>query len=202
MFKNYELYLAFLNEKLHGFFEKQKEYIKCQKGCAKCCKGAEYPFSLLEFQYLLQGFCNLDKETQNVIDRKIDKIIQEKKAYKGEKFSYDCPFLIDDACSVYNNRGIVCRAFGLLVPDDKDTENTKIPFCYKYGLNYANVYDEERNTLSTKKFEEGGYKIPPLGFNVSHTSLTNHYFEDAFNIKFGKKQTLINWLIEFGEEEN
>lgn len=195
MIENYEKYLEYLNGKLGEFFEKQKDYIKCQKGCAKCCKNAEFPFSFLEFKYLMQGFMTLEKEKQDLIEDNIFKIIEDKKIFTGKKFSYDCPFLIDDVCSVYKYRGIVCRTFGLLIPDSNDADNTKIPFCYKEGLNYSNVFDEEMNTLSTKKFEELGFKTPPLGFNVSHTYLTSEYFETNYNLKFGAKNILIDWFI-------
>ena len=195
MIENYENYLEYLSNILSKFFEKQKEYIKCQKGCAKCCKNAQFPFSQLEFEYLMLGFSSLEKETQDIIERNIAKVIQDRKNFKGEKFSYNCPFLINESCSLYKYRGIVCRTFGLLIPDSQDENNTKIPFCYKYGLNYSMVVDEKTNTLSTKKYEQLGYKEQPLGFNISHTRLTNEYFEEKYKIKFGEKNMLIDWFI-------
>ena len=56
MFKNYELYLSQIDSKLKDFFERQKPYIHCKLGCAKCCKNAEFPYTRLEVTYLLNGF--------------------------------------------------------------------------------------------------------------------------------------------------
>ena len=114
MKENYITYLKFLEEKLDVFFESQKEYICCHKGCSLCCRHAEFPYSRLEMQYLAEGFFSLDEELQNLIESRFEVLKQEKKEFKGEKFLYDCPFLVDDACSVYEYRGVVCRTFGLL----------------------------------------------------------------------------------------
>ena len=61
MFENYEKYLEFLNLKLQGFFENQKPYIFCKKGCAKCCKNAQFPFSCVEVAYLTSKLKTLDE---------------------------------------------------------------------------------------------------------------------------------------------
>ena len=58
--ENYLKYLEFIDSKLHKFFERQKDYIFCKKGCAKCCKNAEFPYSLIELKYLLTGFLKTD----------------------------------------------------------------------------------------------------------------------------------------------
>ena len=79
MFENYEKYLAFLNEKLQKFFESQKPFIFCHKGCAKCCKNAQFPYSLLEIRYLLSGFLKLDKETQDKIEENLQTIVKKRK---------------------------------------------------------------------------------------------------------------------------
>ena len=52
-FENYEKYLKFVQEKLNKFFEAQSPYISCKKGCAFCCKNAQFPYSELEFNYLV-----------------------------------------------------------------------------------------------------------------------------------------------------
>ena len=54
MLKNYLNYLRFVNDKLNKFFEKQKPYIFCKKGCGMCCKNAQFPYSKIEMDYLMQ----------------------------------------------------------------------------------------------------------------------------------------------------
>ena len=131
MFENYEKYLAFLNEKLQKFFESQKPFIFCHKGCAKCCKNAQFPYSLLEIRYLLAGFLKLDKETQDKIEENLQTIVKKKKKFRGKIFKYECPFLIDDVCSVYEYRGVICRTFGLMT--NTLEQKLRAPFCYEKG---------------------------------------------------------------------
>ncbi len=195
MIENYENYLSFLNGKLSNFFERQREYIKCKKGCALCCKNAEFPYSLLEFKYLLTGFMNLDKEKQDIIERQLERVAEAKKNFKGQKFLYDCPFLIDDVCSLYEYRGIVCRTFGLLSQKKGEYDTAKVPFCVHKGLNYSMVLDEKTNKLSPEKYKALGFREEPLGFNIHYEFLTDEAFEKKFNFKFGEKRPLIDWFL-------
>jgi Fe-S-cluster containining protein len=193
MFENYEKYLAFLNNKLEKFFNEQAPYIFCKKGCSKCCRNAEFPYSELEAKYLYEGFKKLDSSTQTVINNNIERIKNEKAVFNGAKFLYTCPFLINDVCSLYNYRGIVCRTFGLIA--NTNSENAKLPFCHSEGLNYSNVVDMEKNQITQEKFLQSGFKTEPLGYNVSYDFLTSPKTENVFNIKFGDKKPLIDWFL-------
>ena len=74
MIENYKKYLEFLNDKLTTFFHKQKPYIQCKEGCAKCCQNAEFPFSQIEVIYLMNGVSKLDDETKNIVADNVKKI--------------------------------------------------------------------------------------------------------------------------------
>ena len=180
---NYMLYLRFLNSKLSGFFDKQKPFIFCKEGCAKCCKNAEFPYSYIEHQYLMAGYAFLDEDTQEMIFNKINKILSDKRNYKGEGFKYDCPFLINDRCSVYNYRGIVCRSFGLLYTKN---DRVKVPFCCFEGLNYSNVMNPETKKISEDKVKSLKTDLFPYAYNVSYDFLTNKDFEKGFELPFEK----------------
>ncbi len=194
MFETYVKYLAFLNGKLAKFFESQKPYIFCKKGCAMCCKHTQLPYSLLEIKYLLTGFLQLDKETQGKIEMNFNRIAEEKKNFKGDNFLYDCPFLIDDVCSVYEYRGIICRTFGLMTK--KIDGRTTVPFCCFQGYNYSNVIDLEEKKISQKKVKERGFPEEPYGFNIDYEYLTDAEIEHAFQVSFGEKKPLIDWFID------
>ena len=224
-FADYLLYIAYLNKKLAGFFEEQAPYIFCQKGCSKCCKNGEYPFSKMEFNFLMIGFSKLPEETKQIILKKVEKLKEEKakifychseakrneilryaqndvkteeshkKEFKNSKFefTYECPFLINDECSVYDFRGIICRSFGLMSinPDG----NSKIPFCAFEGLNYSNVVEPETKIISSEKYYKLGDNVPePLAYNVGYKFLTSKNVEENFHINFGEKKALINWF--------
>lgn len=194
MLENYLKYLAFLNKKFDEFFLSQKPYIFCKKGCGLCCKNAEFPYSKMEFTYLLSGLKSLDKQTVAVVLANIQKVISLKKQNKQPKFLYDCPFLIDDVCSIYPYRGIVCRTFGLLSVGKNG--NVKIPFCSSMGLNYSNILDKEKGQLSSELLAKTGYKEQPAGFNIEYDFITDKKFEEKFGFVFGDKKPLIDWLEE------
>ncbi|MCM1338463.1 MAG: YkgJ family cysteine cluster protein [Muribaculaceae bacterium] len=193
MMENYVKYLQFIDKKLTGFFEKQKPYIFCKRGCGKCCQNAQFPYTQIEAAYLIQGTKNLDKETSAKIVENINRIKQEKANFKGEKFTYDCPFLINNECSVYEYRGIVCRAFGLMLVTETQ-DGVDIPFCYAEGLNYSNVIEDDGSKVSAEKFRKLGIETQPIAFNASYKFLTDSVFESGFNFKFGDRKTLIDWL--------
>ena len=194
MLENYLTYLVFLNNKLTKFFTSQKQFIFCKKGCARCCKNAEFPYSEIELKYLLYGFLQLDKETQNKIEENIKRIVEEKSKFKGSTFLYDCPFLIDDVCSVYDYRGIVCRTFGLLTKGMDD--RVKVPFCCYQGLNYSNILNKKTKKLSQAKIKKLKLIDEPLGFNISYQFLTDPDFENSFGFKFGEKRPMIDWFYD------
>lgn len=189
---DYLLYLAYLTKKLDGFFEKQSPYIFCKRGCSKCCENGEYPFSELEYNFIMIGFSKLSPEIREEILLKVKKIKEEKEKSNGE-FCYKCPFLINHECSVYEFRGIICRSFGLMSinPDGL----SKIPFCAFEGLNYSNVVEPDTKIISTEKYKKLGENIPePLAFNVGYKFLTSEDIEKNFNLHFGDKKPLIDWF--------
>ena len=114
MLNNYLTYLNYITNKLNKFFEQQKDYISCKRGCALCCKDAEFPYSAIEMQLLLNGFNSLDREVKNKVETNIQEILKKKKEHKEGRFVYDCPFLINNVCSIYEYRGVVCRSLGLM----------------------------------------------------------------------------------------
>ena len=198
MLENYIKYLNFLNDKLTTFFHKQKPYIRCKEGCAKCCQNAEFPFSQIEVSYLMMGISKLDMETKNIIADNVKRIKEEKRNFKGEgTFLYDCPFLINDKCSVYEHRGIICRIFGLLYIGSNG--RTQVPFCCFQGLNYSNVLADDQSTISAEKFKASGIEEEPVAFNIRYSFLTGSDFEQKFNFAFGEKKPLIDWFVEIDE---
>ena len=188
---DYLLYIAYLNKKLDGFFERQAPYIFCKKGCAKCCQNGEYPFSRTEFNFIMIGFSKLPKETQDEIPQKVKNIKEEKQKFE-KGYTYECPFLINNECSVYDFRGIICRSFGLMSINPNGL--SKIPFCAFEGLNYSNVVDPDTKIISTEKYKKLGNVEEPLAFNTSYEFLTNKDIESNFKINFGEKKALIDWF--------
>ena len=199
--QNYHSYLMFISEKLEKFFESQKPYIFCYKGCGKCCKNAMFPYSKAELDYLLLGAIQLDSETQDLIQTNIRNVLARKKKYRGKQFKYDCPFLINNECAVYNHRGVVCRAFGLMTNPTNSEGGKKAPFCCFKGLNYSNVINKRTKMFSPRKAKKLGDVPDACSFNVDYNYLTDADFERGFNFKFGEKKPLIDWFEGIGNSD-
>ena len=182
--------MDYINQK----FENQKEYICCSKGCALCCKTIGIPFSKLEFEYLIEGYNRLDDTTKNIVNNKIKKLI-------NNEIEKECPFLINNICSVYKYRGIICRTFGLLTfSNDNGKEEYNIPFCAHKGLNYANVYNSEMNKISEERVKELGYSEEPKFYALDRSLLFNLKLVKDLGLDFGESKRLIDWLKEFSEK--
>ena len=203
---NYKAYLNLIEERmLNKYFEQQKPYICCKAGCSHCCEKGEYPVTKIELAYLLLGFGTLSLELKQEIIEKIKHLKAEKSAYEKEfkttgsteHFMYECPFLKDHKCSVYDFRAVICRTHGLMffVEDAKENEpKNKIPFCVHLGLNYSNIYDEETKMLSDEKMKALGITQEPLAYNLSLKTLFNNEITRNLDFEFGEVKALIDWF--------
>ena len=136
MLKRYKKFLEEFDRELAELTLSQKSYLKCKKGCAECCQNGDYPFSRLEMEYLMSGFLTLSENVKKQIRLNISGI--------KDKNSYTCPFLINNLCSLYNYRGIVCRTHGLAYLY-KGT--IKLPECTNNGKNYNEIYNKETKEI-------------------------------------------------------
>lgn len=186
--KRYKQYLNAIQAILDKYFDDQKEYISCKKGCAHCCEKGLYPYSQLEFDYLMLGFFKLEPEEQGKVIQRIQKLKEEN---NGEM--HRCPFLSDDkVCTVYDYRGLICRTFGLLKPN-KDGEII-MPFCQSLGLNYSKVYNREEKCLDMELVEKYGFKKTPKAYNLSFKVLMDKDLFEGEPLDFGEIKSLHEWL--------
>jgi len=95
---DYKNLLHFVDSQIAELTHYYGEEITCFKGCSSCCK---VPRSVLplEADYLIENV-QLDKESR-------DRVLKN----AGE--SENCAFLVDDICSIYQHRPIICRTHGL-----------------------------------------------------------------------------------------
>lgn len=191
--EKYKIYLAYLSKKLGTFFEEQAPYVFCKEGCSHCCENGEFPFSEIEFAYLVLGTQTLPLETQQLIEQNVIALKEEKAKHPSSKpFCHACPFLINKKCSLYEFRAIICRAHGLAFFGKND--NILVPACVHIGLNYANVYDFETKKISLEKYQKTGIKQEPLAHNVRLGFLTNNEITKELGLNFGEIKPLLDWF--------
>lgn len=196
MLDSYDKYLETIDSYLAKFFEQQKPYIFCKSGCSICCEEGTYPFSKLEFDYLMFGYEKLPSAVKIQIDSNINRIKEEKKKSADKNFLYTCPFLIDNECSVYQYRGLICRSYGLMsfYTDTNGERKCHIPCCVSHGLNYSNVYDEETGIFTTEKWLKSGIEIEPVSYNISLNYLLDNDLTKFLDLEFGSQKALIDWF--------
>lgn len=184
MLGRYEKFLKEFDEVLKCLLESQKRYLKCKKGCSKCCEKGEYPFSQIEFAYLTQGYINLPDKTKILVQQNIRNLKMDKKEFKGERFEHKCPFLINGECSVYEYRGIICRTFGLCYYDDINGY-VRLPDCVHYGLNYSDFYDDKNHTLNIQD-------VPRVNLRIDR--VLNSQLADKYNLECGEIRPKMDWF--------
>ena len=176
MLKKYDFFIKEFQKKIDKYFEENSEYIYCHQGCSACCETGEYPFSWIEMGYLMDAFTKLPDDVKFKIKQNIEKIKIQKENFKGERFEYICPFLIDGLCSVYSNRGLTCRTHGLAYLRKNGTVN--VPHCANNGLNYSKV------------FKDGIFSIEPIKENLNIDKILKN-----FDGEMGEIRPLIDWIL-------
>jgi len=192
----YSEFINILTKNLDAFFENQKDFIKCKAGCSLCCRSGLYPLTNLEYGFLKLGFNKLEKEKQDKINQKCFEIYKERRIFirNGNEqldFSYKCPFLFDNLCSLYESRPLICRVHGLITIGLKEGKNYNMPGCLDDGLNYSEVWDEELKDFSLEKATALNIKSHPEVFDVGYEPLLKK-FE---HIGFGDIRMMFEWFI-------
>lgn len=145
--QKYEEFLKEFDKKLEIYFKSHQDFLCCKKGCSACCEKGDYPISELELKYLMQGFIGLENELKVKVQANFKNMIP----------SGACPFLINNACSVYSYRPIVCRVHGLAYLVEKGF--VKLPYCVNTGKNYNKQYSSNEFIGEPIKEDLDTYKV-------------------------------------------
>lgn len=101
-----ELILLFdtydISDSLTQVYLEQAGPVVCKNGCSNCCKRPTVPFT--EPELIGISWYATEKLTGPVRER------LKQRLYDHEQ-SVECPFLLDDECSVYEVRPLICRQF-------------------------------------------------------------------------------------------
>jgi Fe-S-cluster containining protein len=124
--KNLDSYYAFisdLDKKIEELTFEHSEHLNCKKGCDLCC----YSFRIFPVEYFAianQLNLNTDPDKDNAIEEK-------------ER----CAFLKNGACTIYDQRPMICRTHGLpLLSMNEEGTDWELSFC---ELNFTTADDEE-----------------------------------------------------------
>ena len=116
-------------EKLYAFMDELYAFVgnftPCRKGCSSCCR-ITVSISSLEAEYVQTNL--VIRQTPNL----------DKKVF----FGTPCPFLNDDACSIYEYRPFVCRRHHALFDNAKWCQ---LDLCQKYTFPLVKFTEIERS---------------------------------------------------------
>lgn len=184
MLEKYEQFIKDFDKLLEYISKNQQSYLKCKKGCSKCCQKGDYPYSQLEFTYLTQGYINLPENTKILVQQNIRELLLKKKESKEKHFEHSCPFLINNLCCVYHYRGIICRTFGICYYDD-EKGYVRLPECVNEGLNYSEFYDKKTKILNITE-------VPKCNLRINR--VLNSTLAKGYKLESGEIRPLLDWL--------
>ncbi len=97
--------------------ERYGSQMQCKAGCSKCCRG-DFRISLVEAVSLRLAIEQLSSaETIEDIKRNLSQDNTER-----------CPLLINDKCSVYAERPVLCRIFGFPISNGQAIATCELNF--------------------------------------------------------------------------
>lgn len=105
-----------LQEKASSFFSeyenKYAQQMKCASGCSHCCIGGLSIFTW-EAELIIQWFTSLSSEQRSELLNKWEKNQNHDFTDVEGRAARPCSFLVDNQCSIYPRRPIICRTQGM-----------------------------------------------------------------------------------------
>lgn len=126
--------LKTLGENAEAFFtkvfEKHSNQFSCARGCSKCCYVDLSVFSIEAF-FIEEWFSNLSQSKKE----QLQSLWQNASEKMGENAAGEknpaCVFLVDENCSIYESRPLICRTQGAILFFENES---KVDVC---PLNFA-----------------------------------------------------------------
>lgn len=104
--------------------ERYRSHLKCGAGCSSCCHHHLSIFQV-EAENIKPAIEALAPEIRERVNRQAHDI--EELEAKNEPVA--CPLLIDDHCSVYEARPLICRTQGLPLLYEAEDGTSEVDFC-------------------------------------------------------------------------
>ncbi|MDD9898198.1 MAG: YkgJ family cysteine cluster protein, partial [Candidatus Melainabacteria bacterium] len=127
--------------------------------CSDCCSHTFPSMTASEWQYLETWMQQNDYPRQEAVERaqaiqaelkqKLEVVDKSDPAYSHrgsenpERHKFTCPFLLDNKCSVYHARPLLCRGFGLSTDN-----NLSLKTCKYYQNQYRHNASPENERYS------------------------------------------------------
>lgn len=94
-----------------GLNDDARQLSQCRLGCSRCCY-TELAVFPLEARSIEGFFRALSTEDQNALKEKWKRPLSQARDFHEQEVEA-CPFLIDESCTIYEARPLICRTQGL-----------------------------------------------------------------------------------------
>ena len=139
-FKKYLDHRTNVDKRCYELWEEHKSHMQCKAGCSSCCQS--FKVLPVEFEYI-----------KSALKSAHFKVNPEVK--KGE-----CKFLVDDKCSIYEHRPVICRSHGFpLVRLNEELEEYEVSYCHLNFKTYPINSFTGDNVFFEDKFNSQLYQI-------------------------------------------
>ncbi len=120
----YQQLIADVDQLTAQLNERYKAHLECRAGCSGCCHHhlSIFPVEAAAVKSAIQV---LPKASQEIIKQQAVNILEQEA--KGNPVA--CPLLVEDKCSIYNSRPIICRTQGLPLLYEAEDGNLEVDFC-------------------------------------------------------------------------
>ncbi len=158
-FKKYKSFRNEVDNRCTVLWEKHHQHMKCRAGCASCCEA--FKVLPVEFEYIKANI-NFDELKPN-----------------WDASDDECVFLVNNKCSIYEHRPIICRTHGYpLVRLNEELEEYEVSFC---PLNFKNFPIDSFNNQNVY-FEDK--------YNSELFQINKEFLEDSANTEFDNGQLI------------
>ncbi|MEP7273746.1 MAG: YkgJ family cysteine cluster protein, partial [Acidobacteriota bacterium] len=140
-----------------------QDHLQCRAGCSSCCHHHLSVFEV-EAKAVSAAINALPLEVQTAVEEQAAAVLE----LEGQGSPVSCPLLIDDRCSIYENRPIICRTQGLpiLLTDDDGVD--EVDWC---PLNFTSeAAEDDLDEAHLLRLDPLNLKLAVVNLNDSRES--------------------------------
>lgn len=181
----YQKFIAQVDKLIARLAARYAAHLTCRAGCSGCCHHHLSVFNI-EATNVHRAVAALTEETRARVTRQARAV----KARQAAGEAVTCPLLVDDHCSVYEARPLICRTQGLPLLIEAEDGAPEVDFCPLNFVTPGAVDDLDENNL-----------VPLNAINL-RLAVINLQYERANRIgdaDSGTRRQMADIILEGGE---
>lgn len=99
-------------------------HLVCQAGCSGCCHHHLSVFAV-EAEVIREAVLVLPDDVRTIVESQAHEVVER----EANRKSVACPLLVDDRCSIYESRPVICRTQGLPLLIEAEDGEQEVDFC-------------------------------------------------------------------------